>query len=175
MTLADLDAVLAIAAACPEAPRWQPTAYAPYVAPPNPPLLRTAFVAVPPTEILGFAAATLLLAGVEKEALQNLCELDSMAVHPSARRQGIGAALLRAVLDWAARNGAHRLSLEVRASNAAAIAFYRQLGLRRQGLRPGYYSDPPDDALLLAMPVTPVSDTPPFSTANVVEGGPPRC
>lgn len=170
MTPADLNAVLAIVAACPEAPRWQPAAYAPYFAAPNPPLLRTAFAAVSANEVLGFATATLLIAGDEP-----LCELDSMAVHPSARRQGIGAALLRTVLDWAARNGARRLSLEVRASNAPAIALYQQLGLYRQGLRPRYYSDPPDDALLLAMPVTPVSDTPPFSTANVVEGGPPRC
>ena len=78
-----------------------------------------------------------------------------MAVHADARRHGIGAALLRELLSWAAQNGAHHFSLEVRASNATAIALYRRSGLRLEGRRPRYYTHPEEDALLWGIPVTP--------------------
>ncbi|MGB6131111.1 MAG: GNAT family N-acetyltransferase [Acidobacteriaceae bacterium] len=147
----DLDAVLAIAAASPQAPRWPPTAWAPYLAPvdPNATLLRAAFIAVDGPGVLGFACATLLLDGQENRA-----ELDSMAVHPAARRRGLGSNLLRAVVSWSAAQGAHSLTLEVRVSNTAAIALYQRFGLRPEGRRPRYYADPEEDALLLATPVT---------------------
>src|ERR1039458_10164181 len=155
MQPADLNEVLAIAAVSPEAPQWSRSAYNPYLAlDANPAVLRTALVAVDPgepdrTAALAFACATLLPDGV-----QNLCQLDSMAVHPSHRRRGLGAALLREVLSWAAQNGAHHFSLEVRASNAPAIALYQRLGLRPEGRRPRYYAHPEEDALLLGSPVT---------------------
>ena len=41
--------------------------------------------------------------------------------------------------------------LEVRASNAAALAVYRALGFAATGRRPRYYADPPEDALLLQL------------------------
>jgi ribosomal-protein-alanine N-acetyltransferase len=155
MQPADLDEVLTIAAAAAEAPQWPRSAYNPYLAlDANPALLRTALVAVDPggpdrTAVLAFACATLLPDGV-----QNLCQLDSMAVHPSHRRRGLGAALLREVLSWAAQYGAHHFSLEVRASNTAAIALYQGFGFRPEGRRPGYYTHPEEDALLLGIPVT---------------------
>ena len=111
MHLGDLDQVLAIAAASPEAPHWRPSDYTPYFAPepPNPALLRTAIVAIAtgpnqlnPEEIQAFAAASLLLTP-DSARQQNLTQLDSIAVHPSARRQGLGATLLRAILTWSAR------------------------------------------------------------------------
>ncbi len=151
MQPADLDAVLAIAAASPEAPRWPRSAWAACLAPSNPSatLLRTAFVASDDSAILGFAAATLLLDGQENRA-----ELDSMAVHPSARRRGLGSDLLSAVAAWAAAHGAHRLTLEVRASNTPAIRLYARFGFQPEGRRPRYYADPEEDALLLATPIT---------------------
>ncbi len=165
MAAADLPAVLAINAASPQAPRWPPSAFEPYLSPtPEPPLLRTAFVAVSkPGDsqpvISGFAAATLLLDGQ-----QNRCELDSMAVHPQARRHGLGTALVRSVLAWAAHHGAHRLALEVRAGNTPAIRLYQRLGLHPEGRRPRYYSQPEEDALLMGMMVTPVQHPHSFST-----------
>ncbi len=153
MRISDLDAVLSIAAAAPEAPHWPRTAYEPYLTPDpaNPSLLRMALVAteLDARVVMGFAGSTLLLDGV-----QNLCQLDSMAVHVAARRCGIGTALLRELLAWAAEHGAGHFSLEVRASNAPAIALYRCFGLRPEGLRPRYYADPEEDALLLGTPVT---------------------
>jgi [ribosomal protein S18]-alanine N-acetyltransferase len=82
-----------------------------------------------------------------------------MAVRPEARRQGIGSALLRALLAWAADNHARHFSLEVRASNAPAIGLYQRLGLRPEGRRPRYYTHPEEDALILGMPVTLIPPT----------------
>jgi ribosomal-protein-alanine N-acetyltransferase len=158
MQAADLEAVLAIAAASPEAPQWPSASYAAYLTA-ELPLLRAAFVAVSGEQILGFAFATLLL-----DCDENRCELDSMAVHPDARRQGLGAALLHAVLAWAAHRGARRLTLEVRAGNTPAIPLYHRLGMTEEGRRPGYYRHPEEDAVLLGMPVTPVPQVPSFST-----------
>ena len=171
MEAADLDAVAAIAAACPEAPRWTPSDYAAFLAPASASgPLRTAFVAAVGAEVFGFAAASLLLDGEE-----NRCELESMAVRVDARRQGTGTALLHAVQDWAAAQGARTLALEVRAANSPAIRLYQRFGLCPQGRRPRYYTDPEEDAVLLAAPVTSDSVPAPISTAKPVEGGPPRC
>ena len=156
-TPADLDAILAVAAASPEAPHWPPSSYEPYLSPrdpstnpaPNPALLRTAWVAAGPslgTPILGFACATLLADGQE-----NRCELDTLAVLPAARRHGLGAALLSSVRAWAVEREARRLTLEVRASNAAAVRLYEHSGLRCEGRRPRYYADPEEDALILGI------------------------
>jgi ribosomal-protein-alanine N-acetyltransferase len=149
-TPADLEAILAIAAASPEVPRWQPPGYHPYLSPgsPNATLHRTALIASSDEEIIAFAAASLLLDGE-----QNLCQLDSMAVHPAARRQRLATNLLRAILAWALQNGARHLALEVRAGNAPAIALYRRLGLVEEGRRPRYYTHPQEDALLLGIPL----------------------
>lgn len=158
MQAADLDAVVALAATAPEAPQWPRSAYATYLAPDpgNPSLLRIALVAIAPPslgEILAFASATLLRVP-NAPAIENLCQLDSTAVRPDARRRGMGAALLQALLAWAAQNGARHFSLEVRASNAPAIALYQRFGLQLEGRRPRYYAHPQEDALLLGIPVT---------------------
>jgi ribosomal-protein-alanine N-acetyltransferase len=147
----DLDSILAIAAASPEAPQWQPADYAPYLTPDasNPNLLRTALVATSEEKIQAFAAATLLVDGT-----QNLCQLDSIAVLPEARRQGIATALVRARLTWAAAHHAHHFSLEVRTGNTPAIRLYERQGFRSEGSRPRYYAHPEEDALILGMPVT---------------------
>jgi tRNA threonylcarbamoyladenosine biosynthesis protein TsaB len=151
MAAADVAKVAAIAEACPEAPRWKIENYAALAAGearageasgPS----RAGWVAVAGTGegILGFAAASVVL---------DRCELESMAVRVDARRQGVGAALLREVARWAAERGARRLELEVRAGNLAAIRLYERLGLKAEGRRRGYYADPAEDALLLGMAV----------------------
>ena len=155
MLSADLDAVLAIAAASPEAPAWQPGNYSAYLSPPQPPLLRAAFVAVISGSIVGFAAASFLLDPPETADPENRAELDSMAVDPALRHQGIGSALLSAVLAWAEEHGSRHLTLEVRASNLAAVRLYERHGFRPEGRRPYYYADPAEDALLLGKPLLP--------------------
>lgn len=56
------------------------------------------------------------------------CKLDKLYVHPDCQRQGIGAALLHAVQDWAKQQQARRLWLQVNRGNAQAIAAYLKYG-----------------------------------------------
>jgi len=73
----------------------------------------------------------------------------TFAVHPDWRRQRIGERLLLAFLDLAAERGAHEATLEVRLSNLPARRLYEKYGFRPVGLRPRYYSDNAEDALIM--------------------------
>jgi ribosomal-protein-alanine N-acetyltransferase len=73
----------------------------------------------------------------------------NLAVRPGARRRGLGRFLLEAALTRAGRAGARGALLEVRASNDAALALYAGCGFVLLGRRKRYYSDPPEDALVL--------------------------
>jgi [ribosomal protein S18]-alanine N-acetyltransferase len=63
----------------------------------------------------------------------------NIGVARSHQGQGLGAELLKRVIDRARADGSTRLLLEVRAANAQAIAFYRRFGFSQIGLRRGYY------------------------------------
>ncbi len=71
-----------------------------------------------------------------------------IAVAPSWRRHGIAQALVTRVAEDARNLGASTCSLEVRASNSPAQAFYETIGLSRIGTRPRYYSDGEDAAIM---------------------------
>lgn len=73
----------------------------------------------------------------------------NVAVLPAARRRGIAEALMTALESRLSERGAERITLEVRASNAPAIALYRKLGYVQVGLRKNYYEKPREDALIL--------------------------
>ena len=73
----------------------------------------------------------------------------SQMVPPEARRQGIAEALIGELICCLSANGVTSLSLEVRASNAAARSLYEKLGFRQAGLRPNYYFHPKEDACIL--------------------------
>ncbi len=73
----------------------------------------------------------------------------TLAVDPNQRRQGIAEALLLSALDYAQQNNVRAITLEVRASNLAAQELYRKYSFQRQGLRPNYYEDNKEAALLL--------------------------
>ncbi len=68
----------------------------------------------------------------------------NIAVFPAYRRRGIA----RALVQTAQTEPLSRLTLEVRASNEAAIALYRSLGFVEDGMRPRFYSHPTEDAVL---------------------------
>jgi ribosomal-protein-alanine N-acetyltransferase len=72
-----------------------------------------------------------------------------LAVRPALRRQGIGRALLAALVAALRELGARELWLEVRAGNEAARGFYRRLGFGEVGVRRHYYSDTGEDAVVL--------------------------
>lgn len=74
--------------------------------------------------------------------------IDNIAVHPDARRHGVASALRMCTAASAPPIWAF-LTLEVRVSNTAAIGLYEKYGFHQAGLRPGYYQNPREDALIM--------------------------
>ena len=75
--------------------------------------------------------------------------ITNVAVDPSCRRQGVAAQPLQVFDNFAKGNHLAFLTLEVRPSNAAAIALYEGFGFREVGRRRNYYDLPKEDALIL--------------------------
>ena len=75
-------------------------------------------------------------------------QIANVAVAPAARRRGVARELLAALDRLAGERGLYRVTLEVRASNAPAIALYESAGYIRDGIRPGFYRKPTEDAVL---------------------------
>jgi [ribosomal protein S18]-alanine N-acetyltransferase len=141
MVAADLDRVIAIAESLPDAPQWARLIYLKALDPDSTPR-RIALVATGPTpaEIAGFTIASLLVPQAE---------LETIAVSAASQRHGLGRRLFSALAGELKRAGANELIIEVRASNAPALAFYRSLGFVETGRRPRYYVDPVEDAVLM--------------------------
>ena len=76
-------------------------------------------------------------------------DMMNVAVHPDFRRRGIAEALISTLIDNLKQMESHCLTLEVRASNAPAIALYEKLGFSEIGRRKNYYRNPREDALIL--------------------------
>jgi ribosomal-protein-alanine N-acetyltransferase len=142
---ADLHAILALEQACAEAPHWTRTAWQSTLSHNHETAYpHTVFVAEHQDGVCGFAAAT---------CADELAELESVAVSEPARRQGIGRAVCRHVIDWSREMGARTIQLEVRASSQGALTLYRSLGFVEQGRRRQYYQNPAEDAVLMAAPL----------------------
>ena len=143
MTPADLDRVMEIAQSLKDAPNWPQSAYETALDPQSAPQ-RIALVAegVEAGEVAGFAVASVL---------PPQAELETIAVAAEAQRRGVGRILFAALAEELGIAPVQELFLEVRASNAPALALYRSLGFRETGRRPRYYVDPVEDALLLTL------------------------
>lgn len=76
-------------------------------------------------------------------------EILNLAIAPGARRRGLGRTLLEQGLAAMTARGVTEVFLEVRASNAAALALYQRAGFRVVGVRRRYYRSPSEDALVL--------------------------
>lgn len=76
-------------------------------------------------------------------------QVQNLAVHPAFRRRGIARWLLLNCLAQARDQGAHSAVLEVRAGNLAAKALYEKLGFEALEVRPGYYREEGEDALVM--------------------------
>jgi len=81
-------------------------------------------------------------------------DVQTIAVAASARRRGIGAALLDALLAEARARQAPEVFLEVRADNPAAQALYETRGFERIGIRPAYYQPDGVDAVIMKAELT---------------------
>jgi [ribosomal protein S18]-alanine N-acetyltransferase len=75
--------------------------------------------------------------------------INTLAVAPGERRKGLATLLLKHVMAETSKDGARKATLEVRASNQAALVLYNRLGFRIKATRPGYYTNPDEDALIL--------------------------
>ncbi|HEY8136057.1 MAG TPA: ribosomal protein S18-alanine N-acetyltransferase [Candidatus Limnocylindrales bacterium] len=75
--------------------------------------------------------------------------ITTFAVLPEWRRQGIGGRLMVALMDLALRLNARVMTLEVRLSNRPARDLYAKFGFKPVGVRPRYYSDNGEDALIM--------------------------
>ena len=76
-------------------------------------------------------------------------DMMNVAVHPDYRRKGIAEALVLELVQQLKVLQSRCLTLEVRASNAPAIALYEKLGFSQIGRRKNYYRNPREDALIL--------------------------
>lgn len=84
--------------------------------------------------------------------LTHICgegSITNIAVLPQARRNGVGEALTRALIDESIRLALDWLMLEVRISNVAAVSLYQKLGFQPVGIRPNFYDFPREDAMLM--------------------------
>ena len=72
-----------------------------------------------------------------------------IAVRPSARRKGVASMLLQFALDYSCRRNIVKAVLEVREHNHPARCFYSKCGFVLVGVRPRYYEDTKEDALIL--------------------------
>jgi ribosomal-protein-alanine N-acetyltransferase len=75
----------------------------------------------------------------------------NLAVHPDARRRGHGDRLMAHLVEFARAQACRYVTLEVRRSNLAAITLYRNHGFESVGVRPRYYSDDQEDAVVMLL------------------------
>ena len=78
-------------------------------------------------------------------------QITNIAVLPSARGKGYGSKLTKQLIDECFSRGMHEIFLEVRISNLAALAMYRNLGFSVKGIRKDYYSEPTEDAYIMSL------------------------
>lgn len=93
-------------------------------------------------KILGYAGIQIVL---DEGYITNI------AVTASARRQGVGSALVKALKELSKEKELSFISLEVRQSNTAAITLYDKLGFKTVGRRKNFYTAPIEDALIMTL------------------------
>ncbi len=91
-------------------------------------------------QIIGYAGMWLIL---------DEAHVTNIAILSCCRRSGIGDKLLAALIQAAKENGAESMTLEVRAANIAAQQLYLKYGFQPYGIRPQYYSDTKEDAIIM--------------------------
>ena len=91
-------------------------------------------------KVLGYAGAWLIF---------DEGHITNIAVDEAYRGRGIGIGVTQALMQYAANMGVQYMTLEVRKSNAAAIALYEKFGFQQVGLRKGFYSHPREDAIIM--------------------------
>ena len=83
--------------------------------------------------------------------LQGEGDVSNVAIASSMRGRGFGSYMVRYVLDECRKMGMSEFTLEVRVSNAPAIALYKNTGFTEVGIRPKFYERPTEDALMMKL------------------------
>ena len=144
LAIGDIAAVLELAARSAGAARWS-----------RPDYQRACggdldgWVATAPPDVVGDSGSGVMGFLIARRVADEM-EILNLAVEAGIRRRGVASGLLETAFQSGRASGAKRAFLEVRVSNAGAIAFYQRLGFAPAGRRPRYYSDPPEDALVLS-------------------------
>lgn len=76
-------------------------------------------------------------------------QLNNIAISSKERKKGKGRKLLEALFEEAACRKLTGITLEVRKSNAPAIALYEKAGFETAGIRRGFYDKPKEDAVIM--------------------------
>ncbi len=108
-------------------------------------------------DLLGRSYCTYLVAEVDGEVvgscgMTNICNegnIDNVVVAETFRGQGIAQMLLKELIDMGEQMGIEAFTLEVRVSNKAAIHVYEKFGFKSEGIRPGFYEKPTEDAAIM--------------------------
>ena len=75
--------------------------------------------------------------------------ITNVVIRREARNQGVGTELMRHMMEMCGRDGVKAFTLEVRVSNKAAIHMYEKVGFVSEGIRPGFYEKPAEDAMIM--------------------------
>ncbi|KNF09621.1 putative ribosomal-protein-alanine acetyltransferase RimI [Gottschalkia purinilytica] len=75
--------------------------------------------------------------------------ITNIAVSPDYRGQGIGSLLVEKLVKLCEEKGISNMTLEVRESNTTAQSLYKKFGFEEYGIRPNYYSDNNENALIM--------------------------
>lgn len=124
---ADLEEIWRIQSASGQAAQWKPADY----------LLHECIVATTDARLVGFAVA--------RRTAADEIEILNVAVDPASRRRGVGRNLVRELIG----KNPGTVFLEVRQSNIAARKLYHSLGFEVAGVRPHYYSQPAESAIVM--------------------------
>jgi len=151
-TVADIPLMIDLERACPAAPHWTESQYRELFQAAGSGPERLVVVVkkeLPAASVhTGTGAAPGLLGFLVARHLAPEWELENLVVAPAARRHGLGGQLLEAWLARARETDSEAVFLEVRESNATARNLYEKAGFQQTGRRRGYYTDPPEDAIL---------------------------
>lgn len=133
--LTDVGALVDVEAACFAGDAWSPGLVESELAGDN----RSVLLACDGADVLGYGSIAVV---------DDVADLQRIAIVPDVRRRGLGRELLEELLAKAAGLGATRILLEVTAANKAAIGLYESFGFVPISRRRGYYADG-SDALVM--------------------------
>jgi ribosomal-protein-alanine N-acetyltransferase len=131
--LSDVPAALNIAQQAPAASQWTAEQYCSLIA------QGLMLVAERENKICGFIAV---------QPLADAWEIENVAVAKENLRQGVASQLLSEIMHRAGVAKISEVILEVRESNHPARSLYEKMGFCRQGIRPAYYRNPSEAAIL---------------------------